>query len=316
MKNSDSKLFNEIRKFTSASRLLITGTPLQNNLKELWSLLHFLLPNIFTDLESFESWFDFSDLQDEEGAQEFVEDEKKKDLIKKMHLILQPLLLRRVKADVASYLPKKREYVLYAPLTREQGDLYHAITDKNVDTREFLENQVVKRLSGKSQSRISKSPSVAATSKSTKTEESDSEDDVPLQRLALRGSRRQANSTCKAETKTPLNAFQKMMSRNKESPVSSRSSSKSSMKRKIKDDPTTPPSKSARSSRKSTPARSSTRHIPKYVEAEASDEDKLSDDEFESRLADELAGNDEVHDADDRSPEEIARSKLMEQASK
>lgn len=51
--------------------MLITGTPLQNDLRELWSLPHFLLPAIFTDWNAFESWFDFFDLQDQEGAEEW-----------------------------------------------------------------------------------------------------------------------------------------------------------------------------------------------------------------------------------------------------
>ena len=60
LKNMNCKLIQELMTYQSANRLLITGTPLQNNMSELWSLLHFLLPEVFNDLDSFESWFDFS----------------------------------------------------------------------------------------------------------------------------------------------------------------------------------------------------------------------------------------------------------------
>ena len=56
LKNLNSRLIRELKAYTSAYRLLLTGTPLQNNLSELWSLLNFLLPDIFDDLESFQRW--------------------------------------------------------------------------------------------------------------------------------------------------------------------------------------------------------------------------------------------------------------------
>jgi ATP-dependent DNA helicase len=64
LKNLDCKLIRELKTYESVNRLLLTGTPLQNNLAELWSLLNFLLPDIFDDLASFQAWFDFEDLGD------------------------------------------------------------------------------------------------------------------------------------------------------------------------------------------------------------------------------------------------------------
>ncbi|RPA86028.1 hypothetical protein BJ508DRAFT_411622 [Ascobolus immersus RN42] len=130
LKNLDCKLIRELKSYSSANRLLLTGTPLQNNLSELWSLLNFLLPDIFDDLDAFQEWFDFSALQNKEGHKEFLEKDKKTQIVSSLHAILRPFLLRRIKADVNLGLPPKREYVLYAPLTQEQRDLYQALLEK------------------------------------------------------------------------------------------------------------------------------------------------------------------------------------------
>ncbi|EME47150.1 hypothetical protein DOTSEDRAFT_77542 [Dothistroma septosporum NZE10] len=145
IKNMDCRLIRELQSYQSANRLLITGTPLQNNLTELWSLLHFLMPNIFDKLESFEAWFDFSALKEKNGYEQILSEDRKKNLVASLHAILKPFLLRRVKADVETSLPKKREYVLYAPLTQTQRELYQEILDGN--SRAYLENKVVESLS-------------------------------------------------------------------------------------------------------------------------------------------------------------------------
>lgn len=145
IKNLDCRLIRELQQFQSANRLLITGTPLQNNLTELWSLLHFLLPTVFDKLSTFESWFDFSGLKDKSSYEQLLSEERQQYLVKSLHAVLKPFLLRRVKTDVESLMPKKREYILFAPLTSMQRELYQAILDGT--SRSYLEEKAVERLS-------------------------------------------------------------------------------------------------------------------------------------------------------------------------
>ena len=163
------KLIKELLTYNSANRLLITGTPLQNNISELWSLLHFLLPEVFNDLNSFESWFDFSSVLDNKGQADLVE-KRKRNLVTSMHAILKPFLLRRLKTDVEHTLPKKREYILYAPLTPEQKDLYREII--NGTGRQYLEGKALERLESKSGS--------STRSQSMKRKRSGSDDATPV----------------------------------------------------------------------------------------------------------------------------------------
>ena len=100
-------------------RLLITGTPLQNNLHELWALLNFLLPDIFNDADQFDEWFSMSG----EKGQENV--------IKKLHTVLRPFMIRRVKKDVACGLPPKKETKLFVGLTTLQQEWYKRILRKD-----------------------------------------------------------------------------------------------------------------------------------------------------------------------------------------
>ncbi|CAD6887025.1 unnamed protein product [Tilletia laevis] len=134
LKNMNCKLVRELKSYRSANRLILTGTPLHNNLAELWSLLNFILPDIFDDLATFEKWFDFSDLHEEgdNGGNKLLSKEQSGSIITQLHAILKPFLLRRLKADVESDLPPKKEYLLYAPLTEEQKDLYEAVLGKDI----------------------------------------------------------------------------------------------------------------------------------------------------------------------------------------
>jgi len=147
LKNMNCRLIKELMTYNSANRLLITGTPLQNNIAELWSLLHFLLPEVFNDLDSFERWFDFSSVLDDKES-DGKSSKRKNNLVSTMHAILKPFLLRRVKTDVESNLPPKREYILYAPLTDEQKDIYKEILAGTART--YLEDKAVERIEARS----------------------------------------------------------------------------------------------------------------------------------------------------------------------
>ncbi|QLL32284.1 hypothetical protein HG536_0C04530 [Torulaspora globosa] len=128
LKNINCRLIQELKKINTSNRLLLTGTPLQNNLGELWSLLNFILPDIFADFGIFNKWFNFEevDLQsDSPKLNRLINDELEKNLISNLHTILKPFLLRRLKKNVlAGILPPKREYIINCPLTPMQRKLY------------------------------------------------------------------------------------------------------------------------------------------------------------------------------------------------
>ncbi|KAI9684453.1 MAG: hypothetical protein M1829_002263 [Trizodia sp. TS-e1964] len=120
IKNEESSLAQIIRVFNSRNRLLITGTPLQNNLHELWALLNFLLPDVFGDSEAFDQWFSGQD-----GDQDTV--------VQQLHRVLQPFLLRRVKSDVEKSLLPKKEINLYIGMAEMQVRWYQKILEKDID---------------------------------------------------------------------------------------------------------------------------------------------------------------------------------------
>jgi ATP-dependent DNA helicase len=133
LKNMNCKLIRELKTLSTDNKLLLTGTPLQNNLGELWSLLNFLLPDVFHSLENFESWFDFASSVGQEGAsQEILAREQRNNVISKLHGILKPFLLRRVKSDVETSLPGKMEVIMYASMTEKQKEINQQLRDKTL----------------------------------------------------------------------------------------------------------------------------------------------------------------------------------------
>lgn len=123
IKNEESMLSQIIRLFHSKNRLLITGTPLQNNLHELWALLNFILPDVFGDSDAFDQWF----------TAEEEETEKEGSVVAQLHKVLKPFLLRRIKSDVEKSLLPKQEMNVYVKMTDMQRKWYQKILEKDLD---------------------------------------------------------------------------------------------------------------------------------------------------------------------------------------
>ncbi|KAG2133375.1 SNF2 family N-terminal domain-containing protein [Suillus cothurnatus] len=127
IKNVDSILAQIVRSFMSRGRLLITGTPLQNNLKELFALLNFICPEIFSDYADLDSFLH----KDDDSAE--GEEDKSKKVVEALHKILRPFLLRRVKSDVEKNLLPKKEINIYVGLTEMQRKWYRSVLEKDID---------------------------------------------------------------------------------------------------------------------------------------------------------------------------------------
>ena len=124
LKNEASIFSKTVRTYNTSHRLLLTGTPLQNNLHELWALLNFLLPDIFSSSDQFDEWFDL----------EIDDEQAKKDMISQLHKILRPFMLRRLKADVAKGLPPKTETLIMVGMSTIQKRLYKKLLLRDIDS--------------------------------------------------------------------------------------------------------------------------------------------------------------------------------------
>eukprot|EP00850_Spirogloea_muscicola_P020308 SM000212S06901 [mRNA] locus=s212:113572:124037:+ [translate_table: standard] len=118
LKSRQSRLFQALRLYNTQHRILLTGTPLQNNLDELFMLMHFLDATKFSSLEHFKS--EFKDLGQEEQ-------------VGRLHKMLAPHLLRRLKKDVLKEMPAKKELIVRVELSSTQKEYYKAVLTRNYE---------------------------------------------------------------------------------------------------------------------------------------------------------------------------------------
>ncbi len=130
IKNPEAKQTQAIRKFPAEFRLALTGTPVENRLSELWSIMHFLNPGYLGARTKFRSEFSIP-----------IERYHDEDAIKRLRQLTSPFILRRVKTDprVIQDLPEKVETKVYCSLTEEQATLYEAVVQsamQNIEDRD------------------------------------------------------------------------------------------------------------------------------------------------------------------------------------
>lgn len=142
IKNFQTKRWQTMLTFKTHSRLLLTGTPLQNSIQELWSLLYFLMPSGndgqggFAGLESFVNALNRPTNQILEQGKSSLDAAAQK-AVKKLHEVLRPYLLRRLKADVEKQMPKKTEKIVWCRLSKRQRQLYDEFMGRS-DTKQTL----------------------------------------------------------------------------------------------------------------------------------------------------------------------------------
>lgn len=125
IKSTSSVRWKLLLGFNCRNRLLLSGTPIQNSMAELWALLHFIMPTLFDSHDEFNEWFS-KDIESHAENKTGI-DEKQ---ISRLHMILKPFMLRRIKKDVENELSDKIEIMVYCPLTTRQKFLYMALKKK------------------------------------------------------------------------------------------------------------------------------------------------------------------------------------------
>lgn len=125
IKSANSIRWKTLLSFNCRNRLLLTGTPVQNNMAELWALLHFIMPTLFDSHEQFNEWFSKGIESHAEHGGTLNEHQ-----LSRLHAVLKPFMLRRVKKDVVSELTGKTEVTVHCKLSSRQQAFYQAIKNK------------------------------------------------------------------------------------------------------------------------------------------------------------------------------------------
>ncbi|XP_047133142.1 chromatin-remodeling ATPase INO80 isoform X1 [Hydra vulgaris] len=126
IKSSSSMRWKILLGYNCRNRLLLTGTPIQNTMAELWALLHFIMPTLFDSHDEFNEWFS-KDIEGHASEKKPVLDQNQ---LSRLHMILKPFMLRRIKKDVENELSEKIEIKLMCTLSSRQKQLYQAVKNK------------------------------------------------------------------------------------------------------------------------------------------------------------------------------------------
>lgn len=122
IKSSSSSRWKSLLSFQCRNRLLLTGTPIQNSMQELWALLHFIMPSLFDSHDEFSDWFS-KDIESHAQSNTQLNEQQ----LSRLHMILKPFMLRRLKKHVQSELGDKIEEDVYCDLTSRQRLMYKTL---------------------------------------------------------------------------------------------------------------------------------------------------------------------------------------------
>ena len=137
IKSSQSSRWKSLLGFHCRNRLLLTGTPIQNNMQELWALLHFIMPSLFDSHDEFSDWFS-KDIESHAQSNTKLDETQ----LKRLHMILKPFMLRRIKKHVQKELGDKIEEDVFCDLTYRQRAYYTNLRNK-ISIMDLIEKAAV-----------------------------------------------------------------------------------------------------------------------------------------------------------------------------